>query len=436
MLGIGGAALIFTAGISTYCQAVVTEEELKNWPEQSYQGEELKKVREWEKTWVGQKINDKNIDQVKDFLTDTFYQVFKNPVEWGADELFFTIVPYQQVKPTPGQIAATKKNALSSKFEPNPRKAFWKEQIDANEYLQDWEKGTLSGYPFPYPKTGLEMAWNIESNTRGDTKDHYRKGVVVNPRTRAERVAIQPWLFDYFTGRCDAPPIPKKEKNPKNIRRAYYLFIEEPLDVQGTRYMELRYLDVEKSDDVWVWFPLFRRIRRMGFSYKADTIDGTDLGPDDEAGWNGHTNLKTWELKGRKEMLVTRHQDLDKLERAKGQSVWNGYMMERINAYVLEAKWKDPNAPYSKELLYMEPETYRTMQKVTWDRQGRVWRQFFYNCMQVKSLQGVDQMHNFELYSSDLQRRHGGPSLDKVKSIGKPIPNRFWTIQNLQKMGY
>jgi len=40
------------------------------------------------------------------------------------------------------------------------------------------------------------------------------------------------------------------------------------------------------------------------------------------------------------------------------------------------------------------------------------------------------------LYSSDLQRRHGCPSIDKVKEIGIDIKNDFWTIQNLQKMGY
>jgi hypothetical protein len=93
LLGVGGAALILTAGISPDCLAVTTEEELKNWPEQSYQGEELKKVREWEKTWAGKKINKDNIDQVKNFMSDQFYQVFKNPKEWGADDLFFTIVP-------------------------------------------------------------------------------------------------------------------------------------------------------------------------------------------------------------------------------------------------------------------------------------------------------------------------------------------------------
>ena len=37
-------------------------------------------------------------------------------------------------------------------------------------------------------------------------------------------------------------------------------------------------------------------------SYKADTIDGTDLGPDDEVGWNGHVNVKNWKIVGRKEM--------------------------------------------------------------------------------------------------------------------------------------
>jgi hypothetical protein len=56
--------------------------------------------------------------------------------------------------------------------------------------------------------------------------------------------------------------------------------------------------------------------------------------------------------------------------------------------------------------------------------------------MMEKSLQGIDQMHCFEMYSSDLQRKHGCPTLDPIKEIGRKIPNRFWTIQNLQKMGY
>ena len=436
VIGMCLVVLLVNVSIFHYCLAVTTEEELKNWPLSCYTAEELNKVREWEKTWVGKKINQDNIDQVKELMTEQFYAMFKNPKDWGTDELWFTIVPYQQMPVTPGQIAATRKYAPTARLDPNPRKCFWKEGIGPNEFLMGWEKGETAGFPFPFPKSGLEMAWNLESNTRGDTKSLHRDGVVVNPRTRVERRAVQPWLFDYFTGRCDVSPTPNKPKNPKGIRRAMYLFIEEPLDVQGTRYMELRYLDVKRSDDVWVWFPLFRRIRRMGFTYKADTIDGSDLAPDDEVGWNGHVNLKTWKIIGRKELLVSRHQDIDQLTKQTGQAVWNGYMMERTNTYVLEAKWKDPNAVYSRELLYMDPEDWKCLQKVAWDRQGRIWRVFFFNTMVVKSKQGIVQPHNYELYSADLQRRHGGPSLDTIKEIGQTIHNRFWTIQNLQKLGY
>jgi len=436
LIAIGVVALLFTVSIPPQSLAVCTEEELKNWPLPMWQGEELKKVREWEKTWGGKKITQDNIDQIKEFLSEQFYEVYKNPKDWGADELWFTITPYQQTLPTPGQIAATKKYAPTARFDPNPRKAYWKGEVGPNEFLVGWDKGERAGFPFPFPKSGLEIAWNLESNTRGDSKSHDRDGVVVNPRTRAERRAIQPWLFEYYTGRVDVEPIPNKPENPKGIRRAMYLSIEEPLDVQGTRYMELRYLDITKAEDIWIWFPLFRRIRRMGVSYKSDTIDGTDLGPDDEAGWNGHVNVKDWKIIGRKDMLLGRHTDPAKYTRVHGQAVWSGQQLERTNAYVLEAKWKDPKGTYSKEIMYMDPEVWKCLQKVCWDRQGRVWRQFFFHTELVTSKKGIVQPHSFELYGMDIQRKHGGPTIDKVIDIGFNLPGTYWTIQNLQKLGY
>ena len=44
-------------------------------PTPSYEGEELTKVREWEKTWVGKKVSTANIDQVKDLLPDGIYHL-------------------------------------------------------------------------------------------------------------------------------------------------------------------------------------------------------------------------------------------------------------------------------------------------------------------------------------------------------------------------
>jgi hypothetical protein len=88
-------------------------------------------------------------------------------------------------------------------------------------------------------------------------------------------------------------------------------------------------------------------------------------------------------------------------------------------------------------MLYMDPEMWRCLQKVTWDRQGRVWRHFFFHTEIVTDEKmGITIPHTFEIYSSDLQRRHGCPTLDKVKELGVQLDNKFWTIQNLQKLGY
>lgn len=43
-------ALILTGVLASRGAAVTTEEELKNWPAAVYQGADLEKVREWEKT--------------------------------------------------------------------------------------------------------------------------------------------------------------------------------------------------------------------------------------------------------------------------------------------------------------------------------------------------------------------------------------------------
>jgi len=363
--------------------------------------------------------------------------MYKNPQDWGTDDLWFEIVSYRQILPTKGQIAMTRKYAPSAKLDPKPRKAYWDGGVGPNEFLLGWDTGEMAGYPFPFPESGIEIAWNIESVTRGDSKSVGRNGTIVNPRTRIERRATQPFKIDYFTGRCDYPPVPKKEKNPKGIRKGMYLFIEEPLDVRGTRYMELRYLDIEKPDDVWVWFPLFRRVRRMGYAYKSDTIDGSDLGPDDEMGWNSHVNRKNWKIVGRKEMLLGRHTDTEKYEKLKGQAAWSGLQLERVNAYMLEAQFKEKDAVYSKEMLYMDPEMWRCLQKVTWDRQGRVWRQFFFHTEIVTDEEmGITMPHTFEIYSCDLQRRHGSPSLDKVRELGLKLDNRFWSVHNLLGKGY
>ena len=86
------------------------------YPTFSYNDQELAKVREWEKTWVGKKVTTETIDQVKDFLSEPVYKAMKDPKVVGIDSLWFEVVPYRPYTVSKGMIEATKKYAPDSKI--------------------------------------------------------------------------------------------------------------------------------------------------------------------------------------------------------------------------------------------------------------------------------------------------------------------------------
>ncbi len=59
--------------------------------QRAFTGEELARVREWEKIWAGKKVDKTNVEQVARFLPESFVNIIKNPDTWGAppEGLFF-----------------------------------------------------------------------------------------------------------------------------------------------------------------------------------------------------------------------------------------------------------------------------------------------------------------------------------------------------------
>ena len=53
------------------------------YPAAIFQGDELAKVQQWEKTWAGKKITSANVDEVKEFLPETYYDLMKDTDKWG-----------------------------------------------------------------------------------------------------------------------------------------------------------------------------------------------------------------------------------------------------------------------------------------------------------------------------------------------------------------
>jgi len=409
---------IFALGIPVLSRAADV-----TFPTFSYNDQELAKVKEWEKTWVGKKVTTENVDQIKDFLSEGVYRAMKDPKVFGVDSLWFEVVPYKPYEVSKGMIEQTKKYAPNSK-------------LDAQESLVNF--GDVSGIPFPQAKTGAEMAWNFDSNTRGDTHYVLNEGEVVDCRTRLERHAGHLRWDTFWMSRTDLAPIPKipDDQNNRGIFHSYFQRHIAPVDFVDTTMLELRYKDTNREEDLWVYTAMFRRIRRYATSQRTDTIDGTDMIYDDHDGWYTSPLKNTYKYIGRADVLVGRHQDGTKAQRIPGQGFWNGIQRERVNNFVVEVVNKDTNYIYGKQLWYLDPETWQMNFKVMYNRQGEFWKMYemFFN--EYPTQLGQKAAYMSCEHTLDYIRHHGSPSKYTKHVISGDIPLKLYQTSALKDKAY
>jgi hypothetical protein len=389
----------------------------------AYKPDELAKVKEWEKTWVGKKIDKSNVDQIAAYFPESYVGMIKDPEKWGAppEGLFFNIVAYQPIPETKGFCEATKKYSPMVKKNPDGT---------ITNYAE------IAGRPFPEPKDGMEAAYNFEFNNHGDSCKYRRYSPTINPSARNDRLADQEYTEFFFIHRTEKDPLPAITPNEKGMHRAYFLNMFKPAEFLNTRMFNVRYIDPKKEDDAYLWYSQFRRIRRMSTAQRADTIDGSDMIYDDEYLWDGQFTRNTYTLKGKKDLLSSRHTDLKTTTRISGQALSNGMTLERCNTLVIDAINKDPNYIYSKRVWYLDPETAIILWTELYDQNGKFWKCFLNNTCPVPTK--IGQMKPFIVGTQlvEFQRTHAG--LSHQEYFYKPevtidVKADIFTVGNLQK---
>jgi hypothetical protein len=410
--------LITTSLLTDTVQAL----EIK-YPVSCFTSEELIKVREWEKTWVGKKIEKKNIDQVAEFLPPGILTLYKDTTKWGAPpgEPYFFIVPYEQYIQTKSVIAATKKYAPLAR-------------IDDQRNLENYTE--IAGVPFPSPKTGLEIAWNFDLDTIGDSWTYFRTAPNITP-AKMDRTMKSDYTKLFFIHRTDIEPIPKIEKNPKGIHHGLFMHLYDPPENKNSRFFNVRYIDPNKGDDGYIYYAPFRRMQRMGAATRSDTIDGSDLIYDDVDQWDGHILRNTYKYVGKKELLCSRRDDFRKWKRIEGQVMPTGMSRERFNLLVVEVKSNDSNYIYGKRVWYVDPESSRIVWQDIYDELGRYWKLYEYSFGILKTTKGEPKMFPIVSINVDLQRIHGSVTMDEVKGIGlSDVSPSLFTIRSIQQFSY
>jgi len=330
------------------------------YPVACYEGDELQKVREWEKTWAGKRIGPENFMQVAEFLPETLVQVYKEHEKWG--DFWFEIAPYKQIILSPGMVESTLKYAGDVSIGPKGG-------------LLNW----TAGLPFPNPATAEEMVFNHSKGDRyGDQCFYGTLAYIVDLKKKYDRTIERDGWKLFYSGRTDLEPKPEIPRNTKGIYKGGHGAWITPAMLKGGRSLEIKWNDTLKDWGAWSFSATSRRVVRSSTAQRQTAFAGADFTRDDDRGYSYVVHHLNYKMLDRKELLLGRNMDSDKMvaNHKPGSCLETHVTRERINAYVVEAIHKNPNYVYGRQVWYFDPETWSMLYADKYDKQGRMWKIF------------------------------------------------------------
>ena len=282
------------------------------------------------------------------------------------------IVAYKPIHPSLGYLEATTAHAGKAKLI-ETGKEVRKRGLD----------GYVAGLPFPQPKNGLEAAWNYQYCYIGDDGDSYYAVKWVSAARGVEHTEEWRWAFICRTvNRTDLPPKPAIEAFLKeNIQYTSLTYALSPYDKKGFGALYSRSVDpLDQQGHIYV--PAMRRVLRNTFGTRGDTWNSTDMLYEDVRGFMGYPEWMNWKLLGKETRLAPMHAGIGLGKEHAEQTFdfrtkpyWNlTCNWELRPTYLLEVTPKLADYPYSRQLIYVDAETFLIAYKETYDKKGELWK--------------------------------------------------------------
>ena len=328
---------------------------------------------------IGKNYDYKNIDEIKEWISEARYNIIKDYQKWGVVNL----IPQEahKVPHHPGYDEATKKYAGNVKI------------VAEGGALEGW----VAGCPFPDPlkgtddpwEIGMRLLWNFEHRDDGDTSRQWYEGGPCDRRGVSGRVVVNEYK-KWYVGRYARDPKPSmpKEKNPDNRYWANAAFVVEPFEMRNTNMLTIRYEDPYKDDDMWLYIPALRRIRRFSSAQRMDCGAATpDWTWDDYNFFQGKlANYKAkyigrrWLLEGLVQSIEGK-KPTDRIMNRATDHWFTDVKVEKVHTYEWEFYPKEsvwPKHIYSKCVCRSDPDHWRIIDRDTYDAKGRLWKVGYY----------------------------------------------------------
>jgi outer membrane lipoprotein-sorting protein len=153
------------------------------------------------------------------------------------------------------------------------------------------------------------------------------------------------------------------------------MVFQSPPDVAGTAYLSFSYDDESKDDDIWLYLPAMRRVRRIAGAGKNDDFLGTDF---------------TYEDMGSRSLS----KDTFKFQREES--------FDGEPCRVVEARPKDKSDPYGRRVIWVRRDSNVIAAVDYYDRQDRLLKK-----LRVSNIQKIDGIWTpRKMEMTNVQNKH------------------------------
>jgi hypothetical protein len=299
----------------------------------------------------------------------------------------------------------------------------------------------VAGLPFPDvgindPQAGLKLIWNFYWRWLGDdykTGGGTSEGKIVRhaiEKNGAERRADVVHHSIKTRGRVhlDAKPVlPGYEHIDWMQLRAD----EYPRDTAGTTTLEIRYADPKREDDLYIYVPSIRRVRRAPPTQRCATIAPSEFNFDDINNFSAKISDFNYRLLGRVKMLGNLSQERVPFERKAGDYLPVKEGWEIIDAHGVEITPKNPGYCYPRKHIFFDTRHYEAIWTMSWDAQGNYWKEAISFRTMVKLTGGQEGISVGTVFIVNTQ--NGRSTLvDAVRSYNQGYQPTLFTLATLQ----
>ena len=301
----------------------------------------------------------------------------------------------------------------------------------------------VAGQPFPKsepndPQIGQKLAWNFFYRWLGDdykTGGAVKGGKIIRAAIEKDGSERRADLVSYFLF-----PSTRYSLNPKPVIPGYehidYIQLRVdsyPRDASGTTTLEIRYKDPARADDLYIYIPSIRRIRRATTTQRCQTLAPSEFNLDDINSFNGKITDFNYKYLGDKKILANISQEHLPFARKPGDYLPLDEKWEVVDTYVLEITPKDPNYCYPKKVLHLNKVTFDTHWTLIWDKRGEYWKEQFGFFTPVKLADGREVWSVGDVVIVNVQNGRS-TIVTATRAYNQGYPASMFTLAKLQSV--